>query len=91
MMNGIFMLRGPHTKPGHVDRSYSLLDVVPTSMYVMEQTMAEDLEGGVMEACFSEEYLSGNEKKVAGFLNEEDRPISPEEIARLKNLPYVGK
>jgi predicted AlkP superfamily phosphohydrolase/phosphomutase len=91
MMNGIFMLRGPHTKPGHVDRTYSLLDVVPTSMYVMEQTMAEDLEGGVMEACFSEEYLSGNEKKVAGFLNEEDRPISPEEIARLKNLPYVGK
>jgi hypothetical protein len=90
-MNGIFMLRGPAVKPGHIDRIYSLLDVVPTAMYLLEQTMAEDLEGGVMEVCFSDEYLKSNQKKVAGRLDEEDRPMSPEEIARLKNIPYVGK
>ncbi|MCA9726363.1 MAG: alkaline phosphatase family protein [Candidatus Eisenbacteria bacterium] len=91
LMNGVFMLRGPAVKPGHVQRSYSLLDVVPTAMYVLEQTMAEDLEGEVMNDCLSESYLQRNQKKVEGRLNEEDRPMSPEEIDRLKNLPYVGK
>lgn len=88
-MDGIFLLRGPDVRAGKVEKRYNLLDVVPTCLYVLQQEMAEDLEGTIMESCFSPKFLEKNPPKVKGFLNEESRPMTPEEISKLKNLPYI--
>lgn len=89
-MNGMFILRGPGVRPGHVEKEYNLLDVVPTCMYILQQTMAEDLDGKIMEDCFTPEHLRKVSPKRTGRLTEEDRPMTPEEIESLRNLPYIG-
>lgn len=89
-MNGIFALRGPGATPGQLTGSYSLLDVVPTCLFILGQSMAEDLDGGVMERAFAPAFLKKQKIVRQGRLSEEDRPMTPEEIEQLKNLPYMG-
>lgn len=90
-MNGIFALRGPGVRPGHLARTYSLLDVVPTCLYVLEQAMAEDLDGDLMADCFTDRYRSRVKKVERGRLSEEDRELTPEELEQIQNIPYMGK
>lgn len=89
-MNGMYILHGPGVKTGHLDPPFSLLDVVPTCLYLLGQPLPVDLEGKIMERAMTDSYLRGHKAVHQGHLSEEDRPLTPEEQRALKNLPYVG-
>lgn len=89
-MNGIYMLAGPAVVPGKNAHTYSLLDVVPTLLYLMQQPIPEDAEGSVMEGLFAPSRFAKRKPERKGFLDEENRQLSPEEEQRIKNLPYMG-
>lgn len=90
LMDGVFLLQGPGVAPGKSDRAYSLLDVTPTCLYLLGRPVAEDFDGRVMEDCFAPDWRKKHPVVRKGLLNEEDRPLTPEEQRALRNLPYVG-
>ncbi len=90
-MEGIFLLRGPKVgPPGPVKQVYNLLDVAPTCMYLLGRPLPEDFDGKIMESALAPGLLKDSPPVFKGLLNEEDRPLTPEEQKALKNLPYVG-
>lgn len=89
-MDGIFLLKGPDAVPGKASKSYSLLDVAPTCLYLLGHPLPGDFDGAVMEGAVDPEVLRKRPPVFKGTLNEEDRPLTPEEQRALRNLPYVG-
>ncbi len=90
-MEGVFMMRGPGMgTPGRSDKVYSLLDITPTILYLLGQTLAEDFDGGVMEETLDPALLRSRPVEYEGRLATEDRPMTPEERSALRNLPYIG-
>ena len=90
-MEGIFLLRGPRAAPpGKATQVYNLLDVAPTCMYLLGRPLPEDFDGKIMEKVLESGLLKKVPPVYKGLLNEEDRPLTPEEQKALKNLPYVG-
>jgi len=89
-MNGLWMLRGPASATGQIERPFNLLDITPTCLYLMGRPVPEDMEGEVMQSAFDPSWFGKREPVRQGLLNEEDRPMTPEEERALKNLPYVG-
>ena len=89
-MDGVFLLKGPEATVGKAAKSYSLLDVAPTCLYLLGRPLPTDFDGGVMDGALRPELLQKNPPVFKGTLNEEDRPLTPEEQRALRNLPYVG-
>ena len=91
-MNGIFMLAGPDVNPGRIETSpaFNLLDIVPTCLYVMGFPIPKDLYGKVIEPAITPTSLQSRPPKREGELSPEDRLLTPEEEARIRNVPYVG-
>jgi predicted AlkP superfamily phosphohydrolase/phosphomutase len=90
-MEGVFLLRGPKTAPpGKATQVYNLLDVAPTCLYLLGRPLPEDFDGKIMETVLAPGLLKKVPPVYKGLLNEEDRPLTPEEQKALKNLPYVG-
>jgi predicted AlkP superfamily phosphohydrolase/phosphomutase len=90
-MEGIFMLRGPEAaSPGRSAKAYNLLDVTPTCLYLLGRPLPQDFDGKIMEGLLTPGLLAKMPPVFKGLLNEEDRPLTPEEQKALKNLPYVG-
>ncbi len=90
-MEGVFMLRGPAARSaGRLDRAYNLLDVTPTILYLLDQTLAEDFDGVVMEDVIDPDFVRRRPARYKGVLSTEDRPLTPEERSALRNLPYIG-
>jgi len=90
-MEGVFLLRGPKAAPaGKATKVYNLLDVAPTCLYLLGRPLPEDFDGKIMETALAPGLLKKVPPVYKGLLNEEDRPLTPEEQKALKNLPYVG-
>ncbi len=93
-MNGIYALAGPGIRPGRYDRDadrvFSLLDVMPTVLYLMGEPIPEGLDGALMESAIEPERLGSRPPESAPPLDEDYRPLTPEELENLKNLPYIG-
>lgn len=93
-MNGIYAIRGTRIRPGRRDGDggdlYSLVDIVPTVLYLMGQPVPDGLDGDVMRDLFDQSYLRDNPPQSCGPLEEDYRELTPEEIENLKNLPYIG-
>ena len=90
-MEGVFLLRGPKAAPaGKAMKVYNLLDVAPTCLYLLGRPLPEDFDGKIMETVLAPGLLKKVPPVYKGLLNEEDRPLTPEEQKALKNLPYVG-
>lgn len=93
-MNGIFMLAGPSAKPGPLPASsvHSLLDIVPTCLYLLGEAIPLDLHGRLIETAIEPRRLASEPPRHDGRLAPESRELSPEELERLKeiNIPYIG-
>lgn len=89
-MNGIVMLAGPGVQSGELSGAYNLLDVVPTCMYILDQAMPTDLDGKIMERCFTDGYRESHQARYAGTVSREERRLTPEEEEKLKQIPYIG-
>jgi len=88
-MNGLYMLRGQGVRTGHADPPFSLLDVVPTCLLILGQPLPEDLDGRIMSRVLQDSYLKSHPPVYRGHVGDEDRPLTPEEQKKLKNLPYI--
>ncbi|MFH1144560.1 MAG: alkaline phosphatase family protein [Candidatus Eisenbacteria bacterium] len=93
-MNGLFAMRGPAIRGGRRDREgdtpYSLVDVVPTLLYVLGEPIPEGLDGKIMRGLIDPAHFSTHPPATRGLLEEDFRELSPDEMENLKNLPYIG-
>lgn len=93
-MNGIYALRGTDIVAGKRDgepgRDYSLIDIVPTLLYLLGERIPESLDGELMRALISAQRLADVPPAVAPPLEEDFRELTPEELQNLRNLPYIG-
>ena len=93
-MNGIYTLTGPDIRPGRRDREegrlYSLIDIVPTVLYLLGEPVPMGLDGRVMESVILPERLERRPPESAPPWDEDYREMTPEELENLKNLPYIG-
>ncbi|MBD3235600.1 MAG: hypothetical protein GF330_02720 [Candidatus Eisenbacteria bacterium] len=93
-MNGIYALQGPDASAGRRNgesgRDYSLIDIVPTLLYLLGEPIPEGLDGQLMRAVIAPERLAAAPPQQAPPLEEEFRELTPEELQNLRNLPYIG-
>ncbi len=90
-MEGVFMLRGPATSTtGRLEKAFNLMDITPTILYLLGQTLPEDFDGKIMDDAIDPEFIRRRPAQYKGVLSTEDRPLTPEERSALRNLPYIG-
>lgn len=92
-MEGIFAAMGPKIRSGRSgggERPYSLLDLVPTFLYLLGEPIPQGLDGGIMKAILVPGLLEKDPPRSAPPLEEDYREMSPEELENLKNIPYIG-
>jgi predicted AlkP superfamily phosphohydrolase/phosphomutase len=93
-MDGIYAVLGPGIAPGKRDgeagRLYSLLDVVPSLLYLLDEPVPEGLDGTLMQGIVDPGRLQRHPPRSAGPLEEDYRETTPEELENLRNLPYIG-
>jgi predicted AlkP superfamily pyrophosphatase or phosphodiesterase len=55
---GVFIMRGPNVKANaRLETRVSLIDICPTMLYLMGLPVAEDMDGRVCTAAFTDEFL----------------------------------
>jgi len=94
LMNGIYAVRGPSIVPGRRDGDdgelYSLLDLVPTLLYLLGEPVPEGLDGGVMRGVIDPARWAARPPESCPPLEEDYRELTPDELKNLRNLPYIG-
>jgi len=96
-MNGVMIARGQAIKHGARLEPVSIYDVAPTLLYLLDQSVPEDMDGRVLLEAILEGYLHANPIRLSAP-NDAEQPseleFSPEEnvemIERLKQLGYIG-
>ncbi|MEK6323472.1 MAG: alkaline phosphatase family protein [Acidobacteriota bacterium] len=96
-MNGVMIVHGQAIKPGSRLEVARIYDMAPTLLYLMDQSVPDDMDGRVLREAISEEHLSVNPVKLSDQSESEqsrELKFSPEEnaevIERLKHLGYIG-
>jgi hypothetical protein len=87
---GMFVFHGPGVRPG-VDLEADLLDLTPTCLWLLDQPVPTNMDGRVLEECFSVErpitFVQPDE------IDEDERGLSESDEAAimqsLKNLGYI--
>lgn len=98
-MEGIFHMNGSAAKAGEKVQEARLIDIAPTTLYLMGLPVPEDMDGRVLEEGFSPEYLQEHPVQYAGPAKTEEKIDSDfegyddadaDKIAeRLRNLGYI--
>jgi predicted AlkP superfamily phosphohydrolase/phosphomutase len=96
-MNGVMIAEGGAVESGLRIETAHIVDVAPTLLYLMGQSLPDDMDGRVLTEVISNAYLTANSIRIASK-SEGDRSekveFSPEEneeiIESLKNLGYIG-
>lgn len=96
-MNGVMIANGHAIKPGFNLERASIYDMAPTLLYLLDQSVPEDMDGRVLSEAILESHLHANPIRLSAP-NEREQPgeleFSPEEnvemIERLKQLGYIG-
>jgi predicted AlkP superfamily phosphohydrolase/phosphomutase len=99
-MNGIFMAYGAAIKPGTVVENASLYDLAPTILRLMDEPVAEHMDGRVLEEILTPDVAaalaerrtarSQSNGKRGGYgetMSAEDKKVLAD---RLRSLGYVG-
>jgi len=64
---GIFAIKGPAIKSGHFDPA-SILDVMPTSLYLMGLAIPNDVDGQIMSEIIESNFLENNPTQYVSSL-----------------------
>ncbi len=95
-MDGILIARGPCIASGVRLEEASILDIAPTILYAMGQTIPSDMDGHVLLGIFTSEFRKKQNicyRGPQGLSRNESWTISDEEteamMARLRALGYV--
>jgi predicted AlkP superfamily phosphohydrolase/phosphomutase len=96
--NGIFIARGmPLRKDFRVQKA-KITDIAPTILYLMGKPIPEDMDGSVLKAAFTEDYLLNNPIKYESARGEKPRKKDQQKYSeeeeemvkkRLKGLGYL--
>jgi len=93
-MNGIYMVQGDNihagNRLGRKGDAFSLIDIVPTTLYLMGDPIPDGLDGKVMKQVIDPVYLQENPPLEREALDEDYREMTPEEINNLQSMPYIG-
>ncbi len=97
---GVLMIRAPEALKGVDIGSAHLRDVAPTALYFLDHPVPDDMDGKVIEDCFSGEVLknrpiktkhvSGDEMGETGGKSAYSREEEEDIIKALKGLGYMG-
>jgi predicted AlkP superfamily phosphohydrolase/phosphomutase len=90
--NGIFVIKGPNVRTGQLQGA-SLLDVTPTILHLQGLPVPADMDGRVLSAVFTPEWLKKNPPRYSDgariLLDAPERQLSPEEKKELQAVPYI--
>ncbi|HDH50973.1 MAG TPA: hypothetical protein ENH04_06155 [Nitrospirae bacterium] len=98
-MNGIFLIKGPDIKKGLNLPVKDIVDVAPTILYLMGNSVPEDMDGKVIKDAIEQDF---QEKHPVTYVKEDEYDrhksdkvqFSDEEIDKiqegLRNLGYMG-
>lgn len=96
-MEGVLIARGEGVRPGCRIEGATIYDVTPTLLYLLDQSVPEDMDGRVLAEMISDEFLSANPitRAASGDVDQSSEvEFTPEENAdvleRLKQLGYIG-
>ena len=93
---GVIFMRGPGVKEGVEITGAKVTDVAPTVLYLMGESIPEDMDGRVLSEAFKEEFLlhhpirrvsveEGEAGERAGYSDEDAQTIGD----RLRGLGYI--
>ena len=96
-MNGVMIANGDGIERAHTVSSAKIYDMAPTLLYLMSQSVPEDMDGRVLTEMITEEYASahsiqfstGGDDPGPSSLEYSDED-NADVIERLKSLGYVG-
>ena len=96
-LDGIFMATGGMIRKAGAIAGASILDLAPTILYLFDQPVPEDMDGKVLEAIVSEEFLAAHPLKYGKASKEDEISLTvsysseeEEDIKeRLKGLGYI--
>jgi predicted AlkP superfamily phosphohydrolase/phosphomutase len=90
--DGILAVRGPGIRAGRIDNVPNLIDITPTILYMLGEPVRSYMDGVVIKALFTEEYLSSNDVRFTeegADLEMEEPEYTDEELEKLKAVPYL--
>jgi predicted AlkP superfamily phosphohydrolase/phosphomutase len=96
-MNGVMIANGNGIKPDSILDGTRIYDMAPTLLYLVDQSVPDDMDGRVLTDMFSADYLNkhairfsatGDDRQITGveYSDEENADV----LERLKSLGYVG-
>lgn len=99
LMDGLLLIRGQGIKPGYRVEGAHLIDLAPTLLYLMGESIPEEMDGQVLVQIFNPSFLKAHPIRTAespsgtaskdeeGFYSEEEEEQIKEQ---LKGLGYLG-
>ena len=97
-LNGIFAIKGPGIRQGAEIQDASIVDLAPTILHVLGLPVPEEMDGRVLNAVFSAEYLDQNPVRYEAISDDNDlicraggydEEESDRIAERLKSLGYI--
>jgi predicted AlkP superfamily phosphohydrolase/phosphomutase len=95
-MNGVMIAQGAGVRTG-VTINAQIYDIAPTLLFLLSQSVPEDMDGRVLTDAITEEFMDANRIRFSSGDESTSGPeheFSPEENAdvleRLKQLGYIG-
>ncbi|HYV07103.1 MAG TPA: phosphodiesterase, partial [Blastocatellia bacterium] len=99
-MHGVMIGRGPELKRGARVEGSRIIDYAPTILHSFGVEIPADMDGHVLKAIFTDEYLAENPVRLSqsadnGFTSNHESPAMTDEESeeirsRLKSLGYLG-
>jgi predicted AlkP superfamily phosphohydrolase/phosphomutase len=74
-VQGIFMARGPHIRSAASFEGGKIIDLAPTILYLLGQTIPDDMDGRVLKEMLNDDFLSSHPIQF-GSPRDLDEPIS---------------
>lgn len=84
-IDGIIIVKGPHIKKNYSINSASILDIVPTILYLFNIGIPRDMEGKVLINVFEDEYTRKYSPKI---INSSVEIKKQDSFTSLTNFPF---
>jgi predicted AlkP superfamily phosphohydrolase/phosphomutase len=96
-MNGVLIANGEAIRAGSRLKSARIYDIAPTLLYLLDETVPDDMDGRVLFEAISKEYRAAHSVRLSDrgeSKRSSELEFSPEEnaevVERLKHLGYIG-
>lgn len=101
-LHGILLMKGPGIKRSLELRHCSVLDIVPTALYILGLPVADDMDGRILKDAFTAEFQKENPfqyiqsyegresiRDLSPIRQQSDKEVEKELLERLRSLGYI--